>query len=114
MAGANLVFFYDRDFAQEDPDMQAAWESFSAGDGGKADGVCLVTGQKAEIARIHGMIKGLPGAQSSGAALVSFNAPAFGIPWKIPEFHRSGWNIRGICLYDGFKLPVGRINSTLQ
>lgn len=87
MAGANLVFFYDRDFAQEDPDIQAAWESFSAGDGGKPDGVCLVTGQKAEIARIHGMIKGLPGAQSSGAALVSFNAPAFESHGKSQSFN---------------------------
>src|SRR5699024_8943600 len=30
-----------------------------------------------EISRIHKTIKGVPGAQSSGAALVSFNAPAF-------------------------------------
>ena len=33
--------------------------------------------RREEIARIHGTIKGVQGAQSSGAALVSFNAPAF-------------------------------------
>ena len=33
--------------------------------------------KKEEISRIHKTIKGVPGAQSSGAALVSFNAPAF-------------------------------------
>ncbi len=33
--------------------------------------------KKTEIARIHRGIKGVPGAQTSGAALVSFNAPAF-------------------------------------
>ena len=36
-----------------------------------------MTGKRAEIARIHRTIRGVPGAQSSGAALVSFNAPAF-------------------------------------
>ena len=38
---------------------------------------CLVTGQTAPIAATHPSIKGVAGAQSSGAALVSFNAPAF-------------------------------------
>ena len=33
--------------------------------------------KKQKIARIHRGIKGVPGAQSSGAALVSFNATAF-------------------------------------
>ncbi|MGR4862235.1 type I-C CRISPR-associated protein Cas8c/Csd1 [Caulobacter sp. LARHSG274] len=40
-------------------------------------GQCLVTGQTAPIARLHPSIKGVPGAQSSGASLVSFNASAF-------------------------------------
>ena len=35
------------------------------------------TGKQTEIARIHTVIKGVRGAQSSGAALVSFNASAF-------------------------------------
>ena len=47
------------------------------GEEGGNTGICLVTGKKAEISRIHRTIKGVPGAQSSGAALVSFNAPAF-------------------------------------
>lgn len=38
---------------------------------------CLVTGQTAPIAATHPSIRGVAGAQSSGAALVSFNAPAF-------------------------------------
>jgi CRISPR-associated protein Csd1 len=40
-------------------------------------GLCLVTGQVAPIARLHPSIKGVAGAQSSGAALVSFNLDAF-------------------------------------
>ncbi len=38
---------------------------------------CLVTGRQDEIAAVHPTIKGVRDAQSSGAALVSFNAPAF-------------------------------------
>lgn len=38
---------------------------------------CLVTGEKAPTVRLHPAIKGVMGAQSSGASLVSFNAPAF-------------------------------------
>lgn len=39
---------------------------------------CLVTGSKSAIARLHPAIKGVNGAQSSGASLVSFNLDAFG------------------------------------
>ena len=43
-----------------------------------ADGQCLVTGKSATIARLHDIkIKGVNGAQSSGAAIVSFNKSAF-------------------------------------
>lgn len=65
-------------YAQDDPFIQETWETArneSSEDG--QIGTCLVTGKEAEISRIHKTIKGVPGAQSSGAALVSFNAPAF-------------------------------------
>lgn len=39
--------------------------------------ICLVTGRKAPVRRLHPTIKGVDGAQSSGAALVSFNLDAF-------------------------------------
>lgn len=39
--------------------------------------VSLATGKKAPIARLHPPIKGVLGAQSSGASLVCFNAEAF-------------------------------------
>ena len=38
-----------------------------------ADGMCLVTGQVAEIERLHTPIKGVWGAQTSGANIVSIN-----------------------------------------
>ena len=75
--GGNLVFCMGREFAQDDPQIKEAWEAEHRISRGEPEGICLVTGEKTEIARIHKTIKGVPGAQSSGAALVSFNAPAF-------------------------------------
>lgn len=42
-----------------------------------ADGICLVSGGSVVISRIHPSIKGVRDAQPAGAALVSFNLPAF-------------------------------------
>lgn len=47
-----------------------------AEEGGKP-AFCLVTGQAASAERLHTVIKGVWGAQSSGATLVSFNLDAF-------------------------------------
>ncbi|MDP2030271.1 MAG: type I-C CRISPR-associated protein Cas8c/Csd1 [Thiobacillus sp.] len=43
----------------------------------KPDGVCLVSGAPAAIERLHPAIKGVWGAQTSGANIVSFNLDAF-------------------------------------
>lgn len=75
--GGNLIFCMESDYAQEDEEIKKIWNIYQDNNSGLVDGICLVTGEKAEIARIHRGIKGVPGAQSSGAALVSFNAPAF-------------------------------------
>lgn len=77
ISGSNLVFMIDGEYVHEDPDIMQCWEEYSRQSGTGPEGVCLVTGRREEIARIHGTIKGVQGAQSSGAALVSFNAPAF-------------------------------------
>ncbi len=75
--GANLVFMVDGQFVQDDPVLRAAWQRHynCASDAPKQQ--CLVTGELDEIAAVHPSIKGVRDAQSSGAALVSFNAPAF-------------------------------------
>lgn len=39
--------------------------------------ICLITGEKASVARIHPLLKNVIGAQSSGAAIVSFNNQSF-------------------------------------
>ena len=75
--GGNLVFCMGIEEAQDDPMIQEAWEQARGESGEGPEGICLVTGKRSEISRIHRTIKGVPGAQSSGAALVSFNAPAF-------------------------------------
>ena len=72
----NLMFLIDGAFPQEDEAIRKAWQTHYD----KSDGVsmqCLVTGKTDIIASVHPSIKGVRGAQSSGAALVSFNAPAF-------------------------------------
>lgn len=76
MKGANLVFRVNGGFVQEDPLIQAAWnEYYCRSEGEKTQ--CLVTGRQDVPEPVHPNIKGVAGAQSSGAAIVSFNAPAF-------------------------------------
>ena len=75
-AGGNLMFRIDGAFPHEDEAIRHAWQAYYD----KAEGdtqQCLVTGQEDQIAVVHPSIKGVDGAQSSGAAIVSFNAPAF-------------------------------------
>jgi len=64
----------------------AAYESASA-----ETSFCLVTGEPDSVARLHPSIKGVWGAQSSGANIVSFNLDAF--------------NSRGRS--QGYNAPVG-------
>lgn len=75
--GGNLIFGMGGHYAQDDEQIKRIWEKQQEQKEEGQVGICLVTGQKTKIARIHRGIKGVPGAQSSGAALVSFNAPAF-------------------------------------
>ena len=76
MKGANLAFRVDGRFVQEDPAVQAAWDGhYGSSEGEKVQ--CLVTGRLDVPEPVHPNIKGVAGAQSSGASIVSFNAPAF-------------------------------------
>ena len=80
---ANLIFGYEaadhsHSFVNDDPVIQNAWQTHYNDRSADSDmGQCLITGKYAPIERTHPNISGVPGAQSSGAALVSFNAPAF-------------------------------------
>jgi len=76
-AGGNLVFYVETQYAHEDSKIRNAWEKSLQATGNGTQEICLVTGNRTEISRIHTVIRGVQGAQSSGAALVSFNAPSF-------------------------------------
>lgn len=74
---SNFVFYYNGDYLHEIPAVREAWQAHydSAGEGKSLP--CLITGRLAPAAQLHPSIKGIVGAHSSGASLVSFNAPAF-------------------------------------
>ena len=76
MAGPNLLFRIDGAFAHEDDEIRGAWQKYYNTNAGVKH-QCLVTGVEDVIEPVHPSIKGVDGAQSSGAAIVSFNAPAF-------------------------------------
>ena len=74
--GANLIFRVNGAYPQDDPAIRAAWDASYGNVQGKKQ-QCLVTGNPDVAEAVHPAIKGVAGAQSSGAALISFNAPAF-------------------------------------
>ena len=76
LKGGNLVFMVNGDFLHKNKLIRRVWENSLAGQ----DAIqmqCLVTGEVAPIARLHPSLKRVRGAQSSGATLVGFNAPAY-------------------------------------
>ena len=78
MTDTNVVFRLDgeRSFLHDRPAAQAIWVNHLAGRDSKK-GLCLVSGKRAAVARLHPAVKGVRGAQSSGASIVSFNLNAF-------------------------------------
>lgn len=76
LKGGNLVFCMDGVYAQDVPEIAQAWDKAYASDERAERGRCLVTGQEAPVAILHPSIKGVVGAQPSGASVVSFNAPS--------------------------------------
>lgn len=77
LASANLIFRYRGRYLHEIPAIRQAWQDYYNNSKDSQQFPCLVTGQMAPVAQLHPSIKGIYGAQSSGASLVSFNAPAF-------------------------------------
>lgn len=78
MLDANIMFRLDGDgqrFIHQRPAAKALIERAARSDGATA--FCLVTGADLPVARLHPSIKGVEGAQTAGASLVSFNLDAF-------------------------------------
>jgi CRISPR-associated protein Csd1 len=74
----NLSFKLEGDInlVAERPALKAAITSLAVATS-DADVICLITGEKAPVELLHPAIKGVWGAQTSGANIVSFNLDAF-------------------------------------
>ncbi len=79
MLDANLVFRLDGEnrFLHDREAARRLVETRLTRDDGERRAFCLVTGAEAPVQRLHPSVKGVEGAQSSGASLVSFNLDAF-------------------------------------
>lgn len=79
LAGQNVVFQLDGEFhyIHERSAVKKIWEKHQSTNASEVVGRCLVTGEESAVARLHPLIKGVRGAQTSGAAIVSFNKDAF-------------------------------------
>jgi CRISPR-associated protein Csd1 len=82
MKDQNIIFALERErldniYIHDRPVVRELWAKHSAESDKNAEAVCLVSGVKAPAARLHPAIKGVWGAQSSGASIVSFNLDAF-------------------------------------
>jgi CRISPR-associated protein Csd1 len=83
MVDANLVFRLDGEhcYLHDRPAARAVRARLFAGDEEQeataSEAVCLVSGEVAPVARLHPAIKGVNGAQTMGASIVSFNLKAF-------------------------------------
>jgi len=74
----NLVFRLagEWEYLHDRPAARALWNRIGA-EAASDPQICLVTGNLGPVARLHPSIKGVWGAQSSGASLISFNLDAF-------------------------------------
>lgn len=77
MVDGNVVFRLDGEkYVHQRESARSIWLDHLKTEAG-VEGLCLVTGERAPIARLHPSVKGIAGAQSSGASLVSFDKDAF-------------------------------------
>lgn len=79
-AGGFAVFRLDGDRGRvnDRPAIREAWRRYRSKPADDAVmGQCAVTGERAAMARLFPQVTGVPGAQSAGASLVSFNLDSF-------------------------------------
>lgn len=77
--GANIVFMFDgrAGFIHETLEVRTAWADYKSKTASDIVSQCLVTGKESPITRLHPSIRGVPGGQSTGVSMVSFNKTAF-------------------------------------
>lgn len=93
-AANNLIFTVEGKDTTINRDIKEAWENYLTSSKETAKdtvkGQCLITGKRNQpIAILHPKIKGVAGAKTTGANLVSFNAPAF---WSYGKDKKQGEN----------------------
>ncbi|MCA0206030.1 MAG: type I-C CRISPR-associated protein Cas8c/Csd1 [Proteobacteria bacterium] len=74
----NIVFRLsgEYEYLHDRPAARTLWRAIGAANASDPQ-ICLVSGTPGPVARLHPSIKGVWGAQSSGASLISFNLDAF-------------------------------------
>lgn len=89
--GGNIVLrLQDEDtYIHERSAVAAAWQAYKSSAEDLTLGQCLVSGETRPIARLHPSIKGVTGAQSSGASIVSYNLDAFTSYGKVQSYNAS-------------------------
>lgn len=77
--GGLAVFRYlpDQTLVHERPKVRDAWQQYLENSDEGPIVQCAITGKRGTAAKLFPMLRGFPGAQSSGAALVSFNRESF-------------------------------------
>ena len=78
LSGTNMVFQLEGEpgYIHERPALKKIWERLVAKKAAEVS-TCLVSGESAPVAMTHPPIKGVMNAQTSGAAIVSFNKESF-------------------------------------
>lgn len=81
MKDQNIVFALEEErrrgiYLHSRPAAKALWARQRAASENSKE-ICLVTGESAPVSRLHPSIRGVWGAQSSGASIVSFNLDSF-------------------------------------
>ena len=89
LAGQNVVFQLEGElgYVHERAAVKKIWKKYQIENASEVMGRCLISGEETSIARLHPLIKGVRGAQTSGAAIVSFNKDAFTSYGKTQSFN---------------------------
>lgn len=107
----------DRCRLHERPAVAAAWTSYcDAQAASEVVGRCAVTGEEGPLARLFPQVTGVPGAQSAGASLVSFNLQSFESYGKSQAYNASvseavafnaGSALRYLCADRDHRVRIG-------
>lgn len=89
LSGSMIVFKVDgkQGFVHENRLILNAWDKTFSQTSTGFSAQCLVTGEYAPIARLHPNIKNVPGAQTAGAAIVSFNKESMASYNKVQSYN---------------------------